>query len=376
LGAVQALALACGRGSPNLPAMVAVSIQQVSKSYQRGVPVLDGVTLEIAKGEVFFLLGSSGCGKTTLLRLIAGFLAPDQGRILFDQAPVEHLPPERRGLGMVFQNYALWPHLSVAENVAFGLEVQQVPLAMRRRQVEEALALVELPDYGERRIADLSGGQQQRVALARAIVVKPKVLLLDEPLSNLDARLRTTMRAEIRRVCKSAGLTALYVTHDQSEALSTADRIALLVRGKVAQVGTPRELYETPNSRAVAQFVGEANLVSGVVAHGRVRTAFGTLATLSLPAGSSEDSHITVCLRPERIRILPPGTTTPGVRMENTFEGVIEDGSYQGASAQWRVAAGGNKTPLLVGEATPPARRAGETVTLGIAPGDVVVLPA
>jgi len=354
--------------------MVAVSIRDVSKAYRRGQPVLDQVTLEIGAGEVFFLLGASGCGKTTLLRLVAGFLAPDSGSVLFDGVAVEGLPPERRGLGMVFQNYALWPHLSVAENVAFGLEVQKVAMAMRQRLVEEALALVELPDYGERRISDLSGGQQQRVALARAIVVKPKVLLLDEPLSNLDARLRTTMRAEIRRVCKSAGLTAIYVTHDQNEALSTADRIALLVRGQVAQVGTPRELYETPASRAVAQFVGEANLVSGVVKGERVRTAFGTLATRSLPHGISDDTHVTLCVRPERVRILSAAEAAAGV-LENRFTGTIDEASYQGSSAQWRVAAGSNRTPLMISESIPPPRAVGQELTLHIPAADVMVLP-
>jgi ABC-type Fe3+/spermidine/putrescine transport system ATPase subunit len=348
--------------------MVAVSIDGVSKSYDRRTAVLDRISLEVAAGEVFFLLGASGCGKTTLLRLVAGFLGPDEGSIRFDGADVTGLPAERRRLGMVFQNYALWPHLSVAENVAFGLEVQGVPADERRRRVEEALALVELPELGERRIAELSGGQQQRVALARAIVVRPKVLLLDEPLSNLDARLRSTMRAEIRRVCKAAGLTALYVTHDQAEALSTADRIALLVNGRVAQVGTPRELYERPATRAVAQFIGDANLISGVVEEGAIRTALGPLRAAAMPAGAGEGAHLTLCIRPERIRV------DAAAAGENAFEAEIEEAHYLGASAQWRLITS-NHTPLVVAEPMPPARSLGEKLRLRVAPEDVVVLP-
>ena len=246
--------------------MIPVTIDAIHKSYDGRTPVLDGITLDIAAGELFFLLGGSGCGKTTLLRLVAGFIAPDSGGIRFAGTDVTRIPTERRDIGMVFQNYALWPHLSVAENVSFGLEVRQVPATERAARLDEALALVELSGLGARRIGELSGGQQQRVALARALVVKPKVLLLDEPLSNLDTRLRTSMRQEIRRVCKAAGVTAIYVTHDQAEALSTADRIALMVAGQVAQTGTPRELYERPRTEAVARFHGDANVVAASVA--------------------------------------------------------------------------------------------------------------
>ncbi|MBA2481680.1 MAG: ABC transporter ATP-binding protein, partial [Planctomycetes bacterium] len=204
--------------------MLPIAIRAVTKGYQAGAPVLRDVSLDIAAGEMFFLLGASGCGKTTMLRLLAGFLTPEAGTIHFGDRDVTRLSAEERDIGMVFQNYALWPHMSVAENIAFGLDVRKVAAAEKRTRVDEALALVELPGYGSRRIAELSGGQQQRVALARAIIVRPPVLLLDEPLSNLDARLRVAMRAEIRRVCKASGVTAVYVTHDQAEALSTADR--------------------------------------------------------------------------------------------------------------------------------------------------------
>ena len=324
-------------------AMTPVSISGVHKSYDGKTPVLDGIQLEVAAGELFFLLGGSGCGKTTLLRTVAGFLAPDAGTIRFGDQDVSRLPPERRDIGMVFQNYALWPHLSVAENVAFGLEVRGTPAAERVKRVDEALALVELNGYGARRIGELSGGQQQRVALARAIVVRPKVLLLDEPLSNLDARLRGEMRRTIRRVCKEAGVTALYVTHDQGEALSTADRIALIAAGKVEQVGTPRELYERPRTAVVARFLGEANILTREQA-----APFAPVAS-------------TVCLRPERIRFAATGVPA-----------TIVDGSYQGDRAVWTLDAGGLR--LTAVETAPPVRAAGDAVHLSVDAADLVGL--
>jgi iron(III) transport system ATP-binding protein len=351
--------------------MVAVRIDGVSKAYVSHQPVLDEISLSVQDGEVFFLLGPSGCGKTTLLRMIAGFVSPDQGRVHFDDQDVTELPTESRGVGMVFQNYALWPHLNVSANVAFGLEIQGVAAAERRRRVEEALGLVELTDFGDRRISELSGGQQQRVALARAIVTKPRVLLLDEPLSNLDARLRTAMRAEIRRVCKASGLTAIYVTHDQAEALSTADRIALLSGGRVAQVGTPRELYDSPANRTVAAFVGEANLISGLITGTTLRTAIGTLRPRKLPRGLAEGAQVTICLRPERLRFVG----SEG-QEENRIEASIDEAGYLGASALWRVVAGSSRTPVMVAEACPPNRKPGDAVMLAIAPEDVLVLSA
>ena len=329
--------------------MIPVTLSAIHKSYDGKTMVLDGISLDIAAGELFFLLGGSGCGKTTLLRLVAGFLTADKGLIRFGDADVTGLPTERRDIGMVFQNYALWPHLTVAENVAFALEVRGVTGRDRTTRVDEALALVELTGYGARRIGELSGGQQQRVALARAIVARPKVLLLDEPLSNLDARLRGEMRRAIRRVCKAAGVTAIYVTHDQDEALSTADRIALLVGGRVEQLGTPRELYERPRSEAVARFLGAANLLSATEA---ARLA-GPQATP--PAGAR------FCLRPERIRISGEGVPA-----------VIRDSSFQGDHAVWTVDADG--LPLQVLESAPPQRAVGDQVRLAINAADLVPL--
>ena len=334
--------------------MIPVTIDAIHKSYDGRTPVLDGISLEIAAGELFFLLGGSGCGKTTLLRLVAGFISPDSGGIRFAGTDVTRIPTERRDIGMVFQNYALWPHLSVGENVSFGLEVRQVPTAERAKRLDEALALVELSGYGDRRIGELSGGQQQRVALARALVVKPKVLLLDEPLSNLDARLRTSMRQEIRRVCKAAGVTAIYVTHDQAEALSTADRIALMVAGQITQIGKPRDLYERPRNEAVARFLGDANVLTA----GAAARLIGVGA--SAPLGKS-------CIRPERIRFAAQGVVAR-----------IASGSYQGDRAVWTVTLDGelpaDAIHLTIVESAPPQRQAGDEVRLAVDAHDLIGL--
>jgi iron(III) transport system ATP-binding protein len=245
--------------------MISITIENLVKKFGEHT-ALAGITLKIEAGEIFFLLGPSGCGKTTLLRTIAGFYSPDAGRILFDDEDITALPPHRRNTAMMFQSYALWPHMTVAGNVAFGLEERRVPAAETERRVREALASVKMEAYAERRIAQLSGGQQQRVALARALVIRPRALLLDEPLSNLDAKLRLEMRAEIRRVCKESRLTAIYVTHDQKEALSISDRMAILESGKIAQIGRPEEVYRRPRSRVIADFIGETNLIAGMIA--------------------------------------------------------------------------------------------------------------
>jgi iron(III) transport system ATP-binding protein len=248
-----------------------IAIKDLAKAYPaigRGgtTRAVDGVSIEIEPGELFFLLGPSGCGKTTLLRMIAGFIDPTEGSISFNGRDVTRTPPNKRNTGMVFQSYALWPHMTVAQNVAFGLSVRKVPGDEKAKRVREALDQVQMGEYAGRKPTQLSGGQQQRVALARALVVRPDVLLLDEPLSNLDAKLRLELRSEIRRVCKDAGLTTVYVTHDQKEALSMADRVAIMEAGRVRQTGTPRELYRRPKSRFVAEFLGEADFFEAKVA--------------------------------------------------------------------------------------------------------------
>ncbi len=234
-----------------------LTLKAISKNFGT-VRAVDAVSLEVADGELFFLVGPSGCGKTTLLRMIAGFCQPDSGAVLFDGIQVNQQPAHLRNTGMVFQNYALWPHLTVADNVAFGLAVpgRRLPEKDRRARVQRMLQAVHMEEFAERKPNQLSGGQQQRVALARALVVEPACLLLDEPLSNLDAKLRLEMRIEIRRLVKQIGITTIYVTHDQAEALSMADRCLILKNGRVAQIGTPRDIYQRPANRFVADFIG------------------------------------------------------------------------------------------------------------------------
>src|SRR5215207_780556 len=256
--------------------MISIRIQQLTKRFG-AVTALQHLDLTIEPGELFFLLGPSGCGKTTLLRSIAGFYIPDEGRILFGDEDVTRLAPHKRNTGMMFQSYALWPHMTVAENVAFGLQERKVAKPEIKRRVHEALESVRMGPYADRRPNQLSGGQQQRVALARALVIRPRCLLLDEPLSNLDAKLRLEMRTEIRRVCKEFKLTTVYVTHDQKEALSIADRMAILESGYILQVGTPREVYKRPTRKTVAHFIGETDFLPGKVLG--IATGFVTVET-------------------------------------------------------------------------------------------------
>src|ERR1041384_683133 len=244
--------------------MISIRIQQLTKRFGP-VTALQRLHLTIAPGELFFLLGPSGCGKTTLLRSLAGFYIPEEGQILFGDEDVTRLAPHKRNTGMMFQSYALWPHMTVAENVAFGLEERKVPRDEIKRRVREALESVRMAEFAERRPNQLSGGQQQRVALARALVIRPRCLLLDEPLSNLDAKLRLEMRGEIRRVCKEFKLTTVYVTHDQKEALSISDRMAILESGHILQVGSPRDVYRRPKRKTVANFIGDTDFFAGKV---------------------------------------------------------------------------------------------------------------
>jgi iron(III) transport system ATP-binding protein len=234
--------------------MTAIRLENLSKRFEQTIAV-DDVTLEIRAGELFFLLGPSGCGKSTLLRLVAGIYEPTAGRIFFNDRDVTRLPTAKRNAVMVFQSYALWPHMSVRENVRFGLAVRKIEKQEQLRRVDEVLEIVHMREFADRKPNQLSGGQQQRIALARALAVKPNCLLLDEPLSNLDAKLRGEMRSEIRRICKDSGLTSVYVTHDQAEAIAIADRIAVMDRGRIVQVGMPNELQQAPASEFVREFM-------------------------------------------------------------------------------------------------------------------------
>ena len=355
--------------------MISIQVKQLTKRFGP-VVALHGLDLSISPGELFFLLGPSGCGKTTLLRSLAGFYFPEKGRILFGDEDVTRLAPHKRNTGMMFQSYALWPHLSVAENVAFGLVERKVPAAEIKRRVTEALASVHMAPYGDRSPNQLSGGQQQRVALARALVIRPRCLLLDEPLSNLDARLRLEMRAEIRRVCKEFQLTTVYVTHDQKEALSIADRMAVLESGHILQVGTPREVYRRPNCRAVANFIGETDFLPGKVL-GRdgdqvmVETAVGRFAgylgeaAAAVPAGSA----VTVSIRPEcwELRAEPAAG--------NAVRGRIGASIYLGEVAQYAFVTD-NGSALKIFERNPRFADGAARGALwaAVAPEDVVVL--
>ena len=320
---------------------VSLRVDKVTKRFGRHV-VIDRVSLDIAPGELFFLLGPSGCGKSTLLRCIAGFHRPDEGTVHIGDADVTKQPPEARDTGMVFQSYALWPHLTVAENVAFGLEQRQVPKREAAARVAEALAQVHMADRAAARPNELSGGQQQRVALARALVVRPRCLLLDEPLSNLDAKLRLEMRTEIRRICKQAGLTAVYVTHDQKEALSIADRLAILDQGVIQQLGRPQDVYRRPVSRFVAGFIGESNFLPATVraiAAGRIEldAGIGTIISAGEAAGPvAPGDRVTISLRPEAIHV---GAAPADIA--NAFTADLRESVYLGEMAQHTVAAGG-----------------------------------
>ncbi len=356
--------------------MISLTIENLTKRFGDTV-ALHGLNLRIEAGEIFFLLGPSGCGKTTLLRSIAGFYTPESGRILFGGEDVTRVPPHLRNTGMMFQSYALWPHMTVAQNVAFGLEERKVPARETAERVAAALASVKMEALGERRIHQLSGGQQQRVALARALVIRPRCLLLDEPLSNLDARLRLEMRGEIRRVCKEFGLTAIYVTHDQKEALSIADRMAVLDAGHIRQIGTPADVYRHPHSRFVADFMGETNFIEGkiravnggsVVVETAMREFAATLGGNGWQPLAGESC--TLSIRPECWRLATHAAP------QNSVSGRLTERVYLGEMAQYQFAAGPHA--LKVFELNPrfvelsPERE----LFASVEPEDVVALPA
>ena len=288
---------------------------------------LDDVSLGIRPGEFFTLLGPSGCGKTTTLRSVAGFVTPDQGEVLIDGEVVTTVPPHRRRVGMVFQHYALFPHRTVTQNVSFGLRMHRVPKDEITRRVVEALMLVQLPDHGGRYPRQLSGGEQQRVALARALVTRPAVLLLDEPLGALDKKLRDHMKIELKRLQREVGITTIYVTHDQEEALTMSDRIAVMHRGRLEQVATPRGLYEAPATAFVAGFIGNINLLTGeATGHGTVDCHGLKIATTGF---ATPGARVVVALRPERVRLVTHGS------LDNSHAMTIAHVVYQGETVRY-----------------------------------------
>jgi iron(III) transport system ATP-binding protein len=335
-----------------------LTIRNLVKTFEPGrgaqrnrVHAVDGISIDVKDGELFTFLGPSGCGKTTTLRCIAGLEMPDQGeiaidgRVLFSSERRVRVPASERGLGMVFQSYAIWPHMNVYKNVAFPLEVmprrQRPPRAQLRERVERALSVVHLDQLADRQATDLSGGQQQRLALARALVLEPPLLLMDEPLSNLDAKLREEMRFEVKRLQRDLGITGVYVTHDQVEALAMSNRIAVMRAGKIEQVGAPREVYEAPRSRFVADFIGTSNFIDGAVESHEgnryvVRTADGLLRIPS-DATFAVGDDVIVAARPEHIELHPAGTNGTG---PNTWTGRVAARAFLGEVVDHVVAVG------------------------------------
>lgn len=357
----------------SIATMESIRAENVVKNFET-VRALDGISLTIEPGELFFLLGASGCGKTTLLRCIAGLETPTSGSIYFGAREVTQMPPHKREAAMVFQSYALWPHMTVAQNIAFGLEERKVPKLEIQQRVQDALEMVQLPGYGGRSIDQMSGGQQQRVSLARALVVKPKCLLLDEPLSNLDAQLRVEMRREIRQIVKENGLTGIYVTHDQEEALAMADRMAVLTSGRIGQIGTPEEIYREPRSAYVANFIGETNVIDGRFLEmqgnfAKVETSGGMLTgRITDPEWKPiRGEGVRVSIRPEAWRMHKQ-------EGENLLTGKITERTYLGQRIQYWI-----ETPIgrqQVIEVNPHVIQepSETTITLHARMDDVVVM--
>ncbi len=354
--------------------MTRVKLENVTKVYGAVVAV-DHASLEIEHGELFTLLGPSGCGKTTTLRIIAGFEVPEEGRVYFDDEDVTFKKPYERGTAMVFQNYALWPHMTVYDNIAYGLRIRKIPENEIRRRVREVLELVKLEGMENRYPLQLSGGQQQRVALARALVVEPRVLLLDEPLSNLDAKLRVEMREEIKRIQKRLGITTIYVTHDQLEAMSISDRVAIMNEGRILQIGSPREIYFYPRSLFVADFIGRSNIFYGEVVETRdvyVRVYVDELSCelegVSIETGLK--GKVAVVIRPETVLL-----EKPVVEREefNVLKGVLDFQMFIGEKIEARVRIG--KTSLIAYIPNILDIPLGSEVTLYVSRENVRVLP-
>lgn len=359
--------------------MVSVNLKGVSKLFGK-VRAIDEVDLEIMEDELFFLLGPSGCGKTTTLRVIAGFYKPDIGDVLFDDRVINDVPAYKRNIGMVFQNYALWPHMTVYDNIVYGLKIRDISKVERDRRAEEVLEIVQLGGLGLRYPNQLSGGQQQRVALARAIVTEPELLLMDEPLSNLDAKLRLDTRKEIKRIQRDLGITSIYVTHDQDEALSMADRIAVMNKGKIEQIGTPREIYGNPVNSFVAGFIGETNFIGGKFEsedddYIKVNTTSGDCITAIQRGKSFSKAQKVVCsIRPEAIQLHDTTADVPDDRQH--FSAEILSLTYYGVTEHYVLRSFGD-IDLRVSNFNPELakREEGDAIYISFTPKNVFVFP-
>jgi putative spermidine/putrescine transport system ATP-binding protein len=341
----------------------AVRIENCGKTFADGTHALEPATLEIARGETLVLLGPSGCGKTTMLRIIAGLELPDAGgKVLFDGKDMTSVPIEKRNVGMVFQSYALFPNMSVADNIGYGLKIRGMPGGERAKRVAELVALTNITGLENRRIDQLSGGQRQRVALARAVAIRPGILLLDEPLTALDAALRDRLRGELNRLLRALGITAIYVTHDQAEAMELGDRVVVMRKGAIAQIGSPREIYFAPKSRFVAEFIGAANIIEASVENGQLVLPGGRQ-----PVGGDTNLAAAVAMvRPETIAIVDAGSAP--------LSGTIDSVSFTG-DRQRIVVSGASHRPLTVDAPNTIMAKAGERIGLAIAAEAVRLLP-
>jgi putative spermidine/putrescine transport system ATP-binding protein len=350
-----------------------LQLLDVSKSFG-GVQVLKPLRLELADGEMLALLGPSGCGKTTTLRLIAGFEAPDTGSVRIAGRDVTGLPPNRRGLGMVFQNYSLFPHMTVGENVAFGLKMRRMAGSDKTRRVRAMLEMVRLGGYEDRQIHQLSGGQQQRIALARALATEPAILLLDEPLGALDKNLRERMQFELREIQRKLGITSILVTHDQEEALTMSDRVAVMEQGVVVQIGRPTEVYDRPRTRFVSEFLGTANIFTGVVTSACGAGAWSVALDAQAGAGGvvetdavlRQGQRVTLAVRPERLSIGPAG--------DGAIRAELRDVVFRGASFAYELIAVGQDQPIFVYSQARQPVAPDECVGLTWAPGGAIIL--
>jgi ABC-type Fe3+/spermidine/putrescine transport system ATPase subunit len=351
---------------PSLPA--SLSLVGLTRRFGAKAPAVDDRSLDVASGELLALIGASGSGKTTTLRMVAGYERPDAGRILLEGRDITALPPERRSFGMVFQHYALFPHLSVGDNVAFGLEARGVSRRERRARTERALENVGLGGAADRQVQSLSGGEQQRVAVARALIIEPPVLLLDEPLSNLDPTLRTAMREDLRRTLRGRGVTVLFVTHDQEDAFAVADRVALLRHGRLLQVGRPEDLYDRPASREVAEFIGRSVLVPAEFDGSTATITLGGVTRRVTATASSavrESREVLAVLRPDGLMLVPPGSP-------DSWPGVVTSRRFAGASLAFRVKAESDVELEVYG--TERAVREGDRVAVAISREPVAVV--